>query len=133
MMISSGLLSSALRMTVIPPITKYIFRNSKTPKASLRCACPYNLGDICRHEAAALFQLQELIDRGHLQADNVIYDQRHTVAKMKTIDLKTCDLSVKNPDGGEEVVHRSPQAIMDEIAVLDNESAEVLANIRALL
>ena len=43
------------------------------------------------------------------------------------------DLSVKNPDGGEEVVHRTPLVIMDEIAALDAESAEVLANIRALL
>ncbi|BBJ23668.1 class I SAM-dependent DNA methyltransferase [Candidatus Nitrotoga sp. AM1P] len=43
------------------------------------------------------------------------------------------DLSVKNPNGGEEIAHRSPQDIMDEIAALDAESAEVLANIRALL
>ncbi len=50
-----------------------------------------------------------------------------------TIDPATFDLSVKNPDGGEEVVHRSPRAIMDEIALLDNESAEVLAKIRRLL
>jgi len=49
------------------------------------------------------------------------------------IDKTTFDLSVKNPDGGEAVVHRSPQDIMDEIAALDAESAEVLANIRALL
>ena len=49
------------------------------------------------------------------------------------IDPTTCDLSVKNPDGGEEVVHRSPQEILDEIAALDAESAEVLARIRALL
>jgi type I restriction enzyme M protein len=49
------------------------------------------------------------------------------------IDQTTFDLSVKNPDGGEEVIHRSPQAIMDEIALLDKESAEVLARIRALL
>ena len=40
---------------------------------------------------------------------------------------------MKNPNGGEEVIHRSPQEIMDEIAALDAESAEVLANIRALL
>ena len=45
----------------------------------------------------------------------------------------TIDLSVKNPDGGEEVVHRSPQDIMDEIAALDQESAEVLQTIRGLL
>ena len=49
------------------------------------------------------------------------------------IDQGTFDLSVKNPDGGAEVVHRSPQEIMEEIAALDAESAEVLASIRALL
>jgi type I restriction enzyme M protein len=43
------------------------------------------------------------------------------------------DLSVKNPNGNEEVLHRSPQAIMAEIAALDAESAEVLAGIKALL
>ena len=57
---------------------------------SVRCTCPYNLGDICRHEAAALFQLQDLIDRNLLSSENVaIYNQRHTVIKMKFIDLKT--------------------------------------------
>lgn len=42
-------------------------------------------------------------------------------------------LSVKNPNGGEVVTHRTPQEIMDEIAALDAESAEVLRSIRALL
>jgi len=51
----------------------------------------------------------------------------------KTIDPTTFDLSVKNPNGGEEITHRSPKEIMDEIAALDAESAEVLANIRGLL
>ncbi len=45
----------------------------------------------------------------------------------------TFDLSVKNPNGGEDAAHRSPREIMDEIAALDAESAEVLANIRALI
>jgi type I restriction enzyme M protein len=49
------------------------------------------------------------------------------------IDQTTFDLSVKNPNGNEEVAHRSPQAIMEEIAKLDAESAEVLAGVRALL
>jgi type I restriction enzyme M protein len=49
------------------------------------------------------------------------------------IDQSTFDLSVKNPNGNEEVVHRSPQDIMAEIAALDSESAEVLAGIKALL
>ena len=49
------------------------------------------------------------------------------------IDASTYDLSVKNPNGGEEVALRSPEEILDEIAELDAESAEVLANIRGLL
>jgi type I restriction enzyme M protein len=51
----------------------------------------------------------------------------------KSIDTATFDLSVKNPNGGEEIAHRSPEAIMAEIAALDAESAEVLGNIKALL
>ena len=49
------------------------------------------------------------------------------------VDKTTFDLSVKNPNGGEVVAHRSPQEIMDEIAALDAESAEVLTRIRELL
>ncbi len=49
------------------------------------------------------------------------------------IDENTLDLSTKNPDGGEEIVHRTPTAIMDEIADLDTESAKVLGKIRKLL
>ncbi|MGC1483881.1 MAG: N-6 DNA methylase, partial [Candidatus Acidiferrum sp.] len=51
----------------------------------------------------------------------------------KTIDPKSFDLSVKNPNGGETVVHRSPREIMDEIVALDTESAEVLQTIKGLL
>jgi len=51
----------------------------------------------------------------------------------KDIDKATFDLSVKNPNGGEEITHRSPQEIMEEIAALDAESAEVLTGIKALL
>jgi type I restriction enzyme M protein len=50
-----------------------------------------------------------------------------------SIDPTTFDLSVKNPNGGEAIVHRSPQEIMAEIAVLDAESAEIFFNIRSLL
>jgi type I restriction enzyme M protein len=49
------------------------------------------------------------------------------------IDQTTWDLSVKNPAGGEVIVHRSPSDIMDEIERLDAESAKVLTRIRALL
>ena len=49
------------------------------------------------------------------------------------IDTATYDLSVKKPNGGEAMMHRSPQDILDEIVALDVESAEVLGNIRAML
>jgi len=49
------------------------------------------------------------------------------------IDVATFDLSAKNPNGGDEVALRTPHEILDEIAALDAESAEVLAIIRGLL
>jgi len=52
---------------------------------------------------------------------------------VKGIDKATFDLSAKNPNGGEEEALRSPEEILDEITVLDAESAEVLATIRGLL
>jgi len=58
---------------------------------------------------------------------------RSWTVDVTTIDQATFDLSVKNPNGGEEVVHRTPREIMDEIAALDAESAAVLETIRGLL
>ena len=49
------------------------------------------------------------------------------------IDTITWDLSVKNPNGGDEIALRTPLEILDEIAALDAESAAVLATIRRLL
>jgi type I restriction enzyme M protein len=51
----------------------------------------------------------------------------------KGIEQTTYDLSVKNPNGGEAVTHRSPQEIMDEIAALDAESTSVMLGIRQRL
>ncbi len=50
-----------------------------------------------------------------------------------TIDPATCDLSVRNPNAGEVVAHRSPKAILAEIEQLDRESAKVLGKIKGLL
>src|SRR5580692_1569931 len=72
---------------------KVYIQKYNDPKAmTLRCSCPYNLGDICRHEAASLLLLQELVDRNMLGSNNIEYNQRHTVAKMKFIDLKVIKL-----------------------------------------
>ena len=72
---------------------KVYVQKFKDPKSlSVRCSCPYNLGDICRHESAALIQLQELLDRNLLKAEAIHYDQEHTVVKMKSIELKSLRL-----------------------------------------
>ena len=40
---------------------------------------------------------------------------------------------VLHKDASEEIVHRSPAEMMKEIAALDQESAEVLKSIKALI
>jgi len=70
----------------------YVQKFKEAKSLSVRCNCPYNLGDICRHEAAALIQLQELLDRNLLKAEQKSYRQQHTVVKMKYIDLKSIRL-----------------------------------------
>lgn len=66
----------------------YVEKYADPKLIALRCSCPYNIGDICRHEAAALLKLQDMIDKNMLGSSEISYDQRHTVAKMKHIDLK---------------------------------------------
>ena len=48
-------------------------------------------------------------------------------------DQTTWDLSVKNPNGGEEVVHRSPEEIIKDISRGDAEAAGILEGIKGLL
>ncbi|RZM00117.1 MAG: hypothetical protein EOO88_58980, partial [Pedobacter sp.] len=66
----------------------YIQKYADAKLMTLRCGCPYNLGEICRHEAAALFRLQDMVDKNLLMSSAIQYNQLHTVAKMKHIDLK---------------------------------------------
>ena len=81
---------------------KVFIQKYKDPKTlSVRCTCPYNLGDICRHETAALLQLHELLDKNILGGKGIVYHQRHTIVKMKHIDLKTVRL-LTNPDAYSE-------------------------------
>ncbi|MFN0080946.1 MAG: SNF2-related protein [Ferruginibacter sp.] len=66
----------------------YIEKYSDAKAMNLRCSCPYNIGDICRHEAAALLRLQDMVDKNLLHSSALQYNQMHSVAKMKNIDLK---------------------------------------------
>ena len=80
---------------------------------SLRCSCPYNLGDICRHESAALFRLQDMADKNMLGSSMIQYNQYHTVAKMKNIDLRTIKM-LSSPsiyDEAEKMLRLSKAAI----------------------
>jgi len=52
---------------------------------------------------------------------------------MASIDPMTCDVSVRNRNGNEKSIPRSPLAIMDEIVELETESLSVLSKIRELL
>jgi superfamily II DNA or RNA helicase len=84
---------------------------------TVRCSCPYNLGDICRHEAAAILRLQEMIDKNMLGNADIVYNQRHTVAKMKFIDLKTIKL-LSSPDiyDKADLILRSTKANINKAA-----------------
>ena len=66
----------------------YIERYGDAKSMSLRCSCPYNIGDICRHEAASLLRLQDMVDKNLLHSSAIQYNQAHSVVKMKNIDLK---------------------------------------------
>ena len=52
---------------------------------------------------------------------------------VSTIVLNTFDLSVRNPDLGEEQAYRSPKEILEEIGLVDQECTEILDKIRTLI
>jgi len=75
---------------------------------------------------------EDLLDFIELQKTFADSENSWSVAAER-IDASTYDLSVKNPNGEREVTLRTPEEVIDEIASLDAESAEVLGIIRALL
>ncbi|MFN3664831.1 MAG: SNF2-related protein [Sediminibacterium sp.] len=88
----------------------------KDPKTlSLRCSCPYNLSEICRHKAGALFHLQDLLDRNQLGEKETSYDQKHTVVKMKQLDLKLIKMlsSQENVEKAENFLRSSRSNILE--------------------
>lgn len=63
-------------------INKYL----QPKEITVRCQCPYNLGEICRHEVAAMFQLNDILQSGFFENTNITYDQKHTVVRMRQIN-----------------------------------------------
>lgn len=74
----------------------------------------------------------DLAEFVELQKTNADSDKSWTV-NIADINTDTWDLSVKNPNRHDEVVHRLPIEILEEIEALDAESAKILAGIRELL
>jgi non-specific serine/threonine protein kinase len=68
---------------------KVTIENFKSPTTiSLRCGCPYNLSEVCRHKAAALFFVQDLLDKNLLDYKPAAYVTSHTQLRTKNLDLK---------------------------------------------
>ena len=93
----------------------YLSRYNNIQSISVRCSCPYNLGDICRHEAAALFRLQELIDNNQLGESETDFKQQHTVVKLKQLDTRSIKL-LASPDAvsvAEDYLHSNKATILE--------------------
>ncbi len=75
---------------------------------------------------------KDLADFVELQK-NFAESQNSWTVNVKDIDQDTFDLSVKNPNKKEEVTLRQPQAILEEMKALDEESKEILNAILELI
>jgi type I restriction enzyme M protein len=98
--------------------TKKVWFYTLTPDRNMGKTNPLNDND-----------LEEFIELQKTFADS----PKSWSVDVASVNQETWDLSVKNPNGGEVVVHREPVEILDEIAALDAETAEVLASIRGML
>ena len=73
--------------------------------------------------------LAEFVELQKTKADS---DKSWSIS-IEDVDQSTFDISTKNLNSVGEVVHRTPEDIIDEIAALDAESGEVLLAIKELL
>ncbi len=88
----------------------------KDPKTlSLRCTCPYNLSEVCRHKAGALFHLQDMLDKNLLGDKETLYDQKHTIVKIKLLDLKLFRMltSTETYDKGQEFLRSNTANLLE--------------------
>lgn len=95
----------------------YISRFANENTISIRCTCPYNLGEICRHEAGAILRLQEIIDKNELDGNEPEYNQQHTTIKIKQLDIRTLRLYTSSKSLEEaEIFIRKNKINVDEAA-----------------
>jgi len=98
--------------------TKKVWYYQLQPGRSLGKTNPLNDAD-----------LKEFLELQKTKADS----EKSWTVDIAGIDHTTWDLSVKNPNGGEEITHRSPAEIIEEISRGDAEAAEILEGIKGLL
>ncbi len=105
-------------------INKYL----QPAELSVRCQCPYNLGEICRHEVAGLFQLNDILQSGFFENTNITYDQKHTVVRMRQITKQMLQIFT-SPDSLDraERLAASNKAVVD-ISKNDRITAKVPEN-----
>jgi type I restriction enzyme M protein len=74
----------------------------------------------------------DFVDFLSLQPSREASEKSWTI-KADALDAASCDMSVKNPNRREEANHRAPEEIIAEMLALDEESAEILQQIRGML
>ncbi|ANI90687.1 helicase SNF2 [Arachidicoccus ginsenosidimutans] len=91
----------------------HVLHYKNPQEMSLRCTCPYNLSDMCKHEAAVLFELQQMSDSNRLGGMEANFQQQHTVLHMKRIELPSIRLltSRENFEAAEEFL-RTDKAVI---------------------
>ncbi len=89
---------------------------------ALHCTCPDDDENLCRHKAAALLRLQEMVDKNLLVSTAIQHNQLHTVAKIKQIDIKALRML------SSQMIYQEAEDILNktepEITLAQNERVE---------
>lgn len=93
---------------------------------SLKCNCSYNLGELCKHEVAVLFQLQQMQDLNLLSSNQTNFEQKHTVLRMNRLDLRQIRAFTNRDtfDEAEEFLRRN------KATLLENANEKVVAEVQ---
>ncbi len=94
-------------------------------KLSVRCQCPYNLGEICRHEVAGLFQLHDMVQGGYFNNAAVTYSQAHTVLRIRVVNEHTLRIYAGNRIMEEAIKKAARQEARIHLSENDRIEAEV--------
>jgi type I restriction enzyme M protein len=98
--------------------TKQIWYYQLTPGRNMGKTNPLNEKD-----------LEDFIELQKNSADSAL----SWSVDISAIDKETWDLTPKNPNGNDELVHRSPTEIISELEELDSANHEILSRLRELI